>query len=833
MTFDSFFRLPLLGEGALRATFELGRIETRTDWIAPFVVCLALLLFVLYVYLRDARTLGSVVTFVLTALRIGVFLGLLVIYLQPRWRWEREVVYDSRVLLVVDTSSSMGVADPGADGTPGDRTRAEQVAEALGHSPLLAKLREKHEVVIVGFDEELKRIISFDKLGPEDAAANDAQDSTDAEAGQKEPEIDWLAALAADGLETRLGQTLRQLIHQERNAPISGVILISDGGQNAGPSAEAAILVAQEAHIPVFTVGVGSTRRVGNVRVYKLESMPRIFPGDPSSVTAWIQTQGEDRELAGKSVTVELYLRDGGPDASDGGLTSGTLIGREDVILGAAGESIPVKFEIIPEETGLKTLSVRLLTPTADSDPSDNSSQTEVEIVDRRDRVLLLAGGPTREYRFLRTMLYRDPSVTTEVLLQTATAGISQEADVVLDDFPVTREEMFEYDCLVAFDPNWQDFSEAQINLLETWVAEQGGGMIVVAGPVHTGEPVGGWVQDTTMSKIRALYPVEFHRRSSVWETETYVAEEPWPLDFSREGMEAEFLWLADTETSNLAAWAAFAGVYAHQPVRSEKSGATVFARFSDPRSALGDEQPVFLAEQFYGSGRVFYIGSGEFWRIRRLDTGYFERFYTQVIRHVSQGRMLRQSSRGVLMVGRERYVVGSTVEIRAQLTDAQLAPLEEPSVPLQVIRPDGKLLPIVMRPDPSRLGAYAGQLTVLQEGTFRLELPVPDSGDEVITRRIQVNLPDLERQDPRRNHELLSRIAEGSGGRYYDDLARAVDVEAFDPLVGLLKDRTRTSVLPAAPNLRWEETWMRWAMCVLCSLLCLEWLIRRLWRLA
>jgi hypothetical protein len=175
--------------------------------------------------------------------------------------------------------------------------------------------------------------------------------------------------------------------------------------------------------------------------------------------------------------------------------------------------------------------------------------------------------------------------------------------------------------------------------------------------------------------------------------------------------------------------------------VRGPKSAATVLARFSDPRTGQAGERPVYLAEQFYGSGRVFYLGSGEMWRLRHVNEGYFERLYTRLIRHVAQGRLLRQSSRGVLMVGQDQYQVGGTVEIRAQLTNAQLAPLVAQTVPLQVFQPGGKVQTITLRPDPSRAGTYAGQFTALDEGDYRLELLVPESTDERLTRRIQVSM--------------------------------------------------------------------------------------------
>jgi hypothetical protein len=837
-----FTPLPPAVEAVSRTTFEFGRIQSNSDWILPIGACISILLLVRFVYRLDTRALGSFWGWVLTALRSIVFLGLLLLYLQPQWRAEREVVHNSRALVLIDTSSSMGLTDAeSGNGNAGQPTRADRVARALADGDFLPMLRGTHDLVVLGFDQEVNRVAALDKLGsrsPAEASpdglvdpSDDGDVGVDRDAGADA--VDWQRMLAPSGPQTRLGESLMQVLHDKRTSPLAGVVVISDGGQNAGASPDIAVRAAAEAGIPVFTVGIGSTERPANVRVYRLDAPSRAFPGDPYTVTGLIQTQGGAERLGGTSVMVELLQRAGASDADDSASGTGTVVRTAQIILGGAGESVPVDFQLTPADSGVSTLCLRVRAPQGDSNRSDDFLEAEVEVVDRKDRVLLLAGGPTREYRFLRTQLYRDASMTVDVLLQTAQPGMSQEADKILDDFPITRKEMFDYDCVVAFDPDWQALAAAQIDLLETWVAEQGGGLIVVAGPVHTGEPVGGWVQDSTMGKIRALYPVEFPRRVSVWEASTRTANEPWQLDFTREGLEAEFLWLRDTQTASARAWADFRGVYSHQPIRKVKPAATVYARFSDPRSGQSGQLPPFLAVQFYGSGRVFYIGSGELWRLRGVDDGYFERLYTRLIRHVSQGRLLRQSSRGALMIGQDRYMLGNAVQIRARLTDARLKPLDEPSVALQVIQPDGVPRTIALQPDQSRVGTYAGQITVLQEGVYRLELPIPDSDDQRITRRIRVSLPDLELRNPERNELLLKRIAAGTGGRYYDDLETALKTDVPDALVRLLKDRTRTSILTAAPDRLWEQTWMEWVMYILAGLLCLEWLIRRLLKLA
>ena len=69
--------VPLLAEGAMRTTFEWGRIQSNSDWIAPVAVCLVIMLFIRYLYRRDAQDLHPVLGWLLTALRTATFYGLL------------------------------------------------------------------------------------------------------------------------------------------------------------------------------------------------------------------------------------------------------------------------------------------------------------------------------------------------------------------------------------------------------------------------------------------------------------------------------------------------------------------------------------------------------------------------------------------------------------------------------------------------------------------------------------------------------------------------------------------------------------------------------------
>jgi len=646
------------------------------------------------------------------------------------------------------------------------------------------------------------------------------------EAKETKAKVDWKEQLLPKGVETRIGDNLKYIIDKERGGPIAGIILLSDGGSNAGLSYETAAGDAASALIPVYSVGLGSDKRPVNVRVVDLEAPERVYPGDKFTLTGYIQAINSSRT----SLTVELLSTD-----KDG---KGEVKEDEQTLnVGTTGKVVPIKFENTPKDQGIRIFRLRVQAVEGELDKKDNVKTAKVEIVDRKTKVLLLASGPAREFIFLRNQLFRDKETTVDVLLQSGRPGISQEAHDILNKFPETADELFQYDCIVGFDPDWEELDDLQVKNLERWVAEKAGGLIVVAGPVCTP----GWTArrrgDPRIDAIKALYPVVFYNQSSATlSLGRFGGDKPWPLTFTRDGMEAEFLWIDEDAEKSQRARDEFAGVYGYYAVKDPKPGARVYARFSDPDTAIDNTLPIYMAGHFYGSGRVFFQASGEMWRIRELDEKYFETYYTKLIRWASEGRLLRDSSRGVLLVDKDRCLLGDQVGVRAILQDAQFQPLTAPEVNAVLIQPDQKRMPLVLKKvkDAAREGMYAEQFTALQEGDYRIELQHPDAADQLMVREVRAKMPAQETEHPERNDQLFKTLADRTNGLYYVGIDSAVGRGSGQPgIVSQLKPQDQSTPLPGTPDRKFEQLLMTWLMGLICGVLCLEWLLRRLSKLA
>jgi hypothetical protein len=803
-------------DAAGKAVYELSRLREFDDPRMPLamatLVGVAICGLVWYLYRRDTAELSRPVGVGLAVLRLVALGGLAVYFLGIERRATREIVENSQVAVLVDVSQSMGLAasdDPAAGNAA---SRLNEVANALAETPLIANLRRRHDVNVSRFDRDVDDVATLQQLRIEPDNPQSGPPTLES----------LIAKLQPRGTETRLGQALEQQLRLYRDKPLAGIIVISDGAQNAGVEPGSAVDVAQQARVPIYTIGVGSAQPQRNVAVRDLVLPTRAFPGDTLNVTAYLQASG----YAGRDVDVQLHRRRASDAAGDG-----ALVGTQRVSLGAASDVASVAFDIEPDEAGTFVYQLRVLAPPDDANPRDNQRDAEVEVVDRQTRVLLLASGPMRDYQYLRNQLHRDKSMKVDVLLQSARPGISQDAAKILDSFPATREALYPYDCIVAFDPDWSRLDAAQVALVESWVAEEAGGLIIVAGPIHTSS----LARSTEQARLRDLYPVIFQQRSALMDDGQYGGKAAWPLEFDRAGREAKFLWLDKTADASAAAWDRFPGVFGYFDVKAEKPGATVYARFSDPQSAgPGREKPPYMAGQFYGAGQVFYLGSGEMWRLRSIDPAYLEVLYTKLIRHVSQGRILRGSSRGALLVERDRYELGEAVVLRARLSDAQHNPLDVDSVIAHVLRPDGASEPVKLTAEPERAGMYVGQFTVLAEGTYQAALPLPGGNEEPLTRFLQVRVPDLERKNAERNETLLASLAHETGGRYYPKLSSAAaGDDQLPPLAEIIPSRAEVTMIKGAPDEEFSKRQMSWLLGVVAGSLFLEWIVRRVNRLA
>ncbi len=830
--------------------------KTFEQWLLFVLVAVALGAYIIWMYLRDTRAMHWFWRGWLMLLRFAVVAGLAVIFFNPHIRSQENQYRPSRVAIVMDKSLStrfaaMDLDQTGTLPTAERMTRAEAIAKFVGDTDLLDKLSETHQVKFYLFGNKLEE-------GPEDLDSKsdpeyqkriDERKKAAQEKGEeykppvKPTTADWLTRLKPADQETRMGESVLELLRDFRGDTVSGVVIVTDGALNAGAGYPNMIQAAKDAgggkgnSVKLFTVGTGSTKPQPNLRIASLSAPTEVHTKDKFDID--IRLQGQN--LEGKQA--EVVLKQQFDEA--GSLSSPTEIARRTVTLPKDGMTVKVEppFDLGYEDpANLRlTVEVNLLEATSELKLDDNVKSANVSVNNKRTRVLLVAGGPMRDYRFLCSIVARNPSFKARAFLQTIDPAtydaVSQDVELI-NEFPATMEELNGppegdsdekgYDVILFFDPDWNALLDLQPNvlpMLKRWVGEFSGGVVFVSGDVFTHDLARTSDDPGRLEPIHTLYPVYLNPHSFDFVSLEQEFENANRVEMTDAGHAAEFLQIADKPSDNRDLWSEeFEGVYRCYPTAGPKTGATVYAHLDDTTQAEGGQKPIFLASQMYGSGKSLYLGSGETWRLRALSNEYHERLWTKLIREAGEGRRTKGRSPVNLSVEKE-VKVGSTVRLEAQVLDATFQPSEQESVVLHLFDPEGnEIFPEPqLYPQPGRPGDYVGDFQAKELGWYTLRLPIPGT-ESYREESVQVIFPGLEDVDTEQAVAKLADLARQTGGRYFPI------EEAAKELPALLTDKHKIVPVDQQIETLWDRDWVLYA---LVAVLSVEWLTRKLLKLA
>jgi uncharacterized membrane protein len=834
-------------------TTELDLPESTAGILLLFVGLISLLALTVRTSLRDSRFLSRRARIALLVPRLVVLALVLFIVLNPQRRTQLSRVEKSRVGILLDTSLSMAFPAADASSTPTKvdgnvetasnvpnadvSSRANAAIQSLVTSGVLKELSKTHAVTVYSFDSQLAgplavasdetvRFVDSKNKDPESAdnsalaTVNLDEPSSDAVNAIEAPAslARWNTILQPRGAETRLGESLYQMIGQLSGRTLSGVVVVSDGRTNAGLDTEPARVRAERSGTRLITIGIGSQKPQINLWIAGMQSPTDVHQGDPFDITVVVQGTGS----AGQKGTVRLFQQSADSDGKDRRQVSEQPIDFVDDTLPVSLRfnqqlSVPGKYDFV----------VQIESPTGITEMTtdDNERRRTIEVTDRRMKVLLISSGPMRDYQFVRNALFRHSGIESDVWLQSVTdenvGFVSQEAKTLLTKFPTTEAELFAYDVIVAFDPDWSRLSTEQQTFLNRWVAEHSGGLVIIAGEIYTPKLA---QEPDSFRDVNVLYPVLLNRMLPDMQL-TQRADEPWPVTLTPEGRTTDFLKIADaTGNASVDLWSTFKGIYRSYPVRGVRDGAVVLIEYGNPRARTELGQPPFLASQFYGTGRTVFVGSAETWRLREISSEGHQRFWTNLIREVGQGRRSRGTARGLLLLDRTEVAPGQPVSIRAQLYDARLQPLVVDSVPMSIVDAEGRTIniPDRLNADGRGAGQYVNSFRPPRSGAYRISVPVPESPD-VLQTTIDVVVPNLEAQNPTQNVELLSKLTRDTQGRY-------LSLAEISTLPSLLPDQSQPIIVDEQLRTLWDRSWL---MLLLVTLLAFEWIMRRVWRLS
>jgi hypothetical protein len=825
-------------------------------WLAVLIPVLILgIAYVVWMYIRDSRSVSAGWAIFLGGLRIAVYLLLAWVFLLPAWQtWDR-TENRSKVLLLLDVSGSMGSKDDiPSEAMPVEKllTRQDKVIQFLTNEQIafLKRLQDKNPITTYRFGGQLdgdyhvfsdgKQLSRAEweawlKPDPKLAMPENLTDEEQKKFANKRADLEVLVN------STKLADAVLTALNRESNAMLQGIVVVSDGRSTQGFSTQTLDEIqsrAEKSKIPIFTVVVGEHRQPINIRIADLQAPEQARPDDKFPVRVDVDGEG----LAGQAVEVRLDVTK--PNGEK--ITLEPLLKPGETAMFKPGEPphAQVEFEIDkPEIEGEWKLVARV--------PADkreifagkehvSETPTTVHVVKKPIRVLLFAGAPTRDYQFARTLFVREMDkkrAEVSIYLQLARPEIVQDVppERLLTRFPTSfhaeddpsdtpdtkYDNLGQYDVIIAFDPDWTQLSTEQLTLLEQWVGTHAGGLVLVAGPVSTFQLARG-VNVDKIKPIIDLFPVFLEDSRLQGVGVERPTTEPWRLNFPGATSEMEFLKLDEESKEPLSGWEEFfsgaargqsdksqpprRGFFNYYPVKGAKPNATVVATFSDPRARLtdGKEHP-YLVTMPYGSGKVVFIGSGEMWRLRQLRPSgevYHERFWTKLARYAGSGNLTKQNQHGIIVMGKT-FTANNFVSVDARLFNRDMQPLDPRSRPKVEIKPPPGVTmaqhTFEMQAKPGQekeaTGWFTGRFLVTAAGNnYEVKLQVPGTAD-ILSKKFDVKPSDPEMDNTMPDFGQMRQLA----SKATEVLGRVTDNEVRNRLQQVLE---RTNKLPTQNTL-------------------------------
>jgi hypothetical protein len=677
-------------------------------------------------------------------------------------------------------------------------------AEGVG---LLQAIRKKHQIELLGFAQEAWDV-KPDQLDELFRPGTELKEKADAPS-------------PFSGTDLRLPLS-RALNHPGTDdAKILGVVLLTDGRHNWGPSPVAKAIELGQQGIPIYPIPLGGRQAPPDVALAGIKAPPAVFKDADIPIEARVKVSG----LPQQDIVVELQ-RSGHPPLQEHLRHDGT------------DRYHTVRFPVKMEQIGAQTLTVTAQPVKGEIRIDNNSRPVVINVADDKAKVLLVDGEARWEYHYLANALVRDPAMQLQtVVFQQPRLGKIAEDELRQANFPVLTlpadpDAFAAYDCLILGDVSPSQLPPAERLRLEKYVADRGGTLVIVAGKRWM--PLAFVPNDGTTSRPGAKGETDpLLKLLPVVEPQAVPLVRGFAVTLTHEGQLTPFLQMDAAPDKSLSIWADLPPHYWGLIGRA-KPGATALAYLADDQIAADRTDPgppekdqALIVRQNYGFGRVLYVGLESTWRWRyKVGDTYHHRFWGQVIRWAATDKPLVAGNEFVRFGTHDPvYPQGQEVELVVRLGD-RLPPLGTGALTgARVLRVtgDGKeeavaLVSLTRKEAQARV--LEGRLRDLPAGNYRMELAMPELADKVAGLRAAFTVTPSDSDEMielAANWPLLEELAAKSGGRVFAP-------EHATELVDLLASQVVTR-----PRYSERRLWEWWpTLLVLLLLLTLEWVGRK-----
>lgn len=712
----------------------------------PLVILACAITF--YTYKRLTGRLRSI----LLSLRLAAILVILFILFQPSISIIKEKIEKNNIIFLIDNSGSMGILDE----TGNDR---------LSRLKKLFKKKKNFN------DMQEKNILSFYSFSN----------------GLKKISIDDIDTLLVNDSNTDISNALTEVNKNIDIKTISGIFILSDG---IDKNPEKTLKLVEELPYPIFTISPGEEKILRDINI-KLQNTP-------------------EQAFLDKKVTINFVI-----DSFGFGTKNIFCVLKEDgnEIKKEKFKVLPGKnmlsLEFTPEKTGPHRYLISIPVEDSEATAKNNEEEFYLDVKKEKLYVLLLAGAPSLEYKYLHKYLSKEPNIKARFLVSKNKTGdfFKLEENEGKDRFPEKKEELFEYDLIIFNDIERKSIPESAAVWIKEFAGERGGGVLMLGG--RNSFQGGGYAG----SSLEDILPVVFNR------IEPLLNKGKFKFELSNDGKVHPVTQLMPDSIKNAEIWKELPVLEGFNTINRSKKGALVLAVRSE------NKNDIIWAVQSYGRGRTMAIMANDLWRWDFLMTGigktseYYERFFSRIVSWLTSVK----GDAFDIETDKFAYSLGETANLIALVYQKDLTSFQITGS-IKEIRSNNKDI-INFIPYGGTKGLLKAGYKPVASGEFEITAEASGNNNLIgrVVKKIFVKKDLSEWQNIRTDDKFIKDISDKSNGKFYK--AKELDSLELSKFKDDIKGREIKTKISYDLSL-WDNILI---FCLFVALLSSEWYLRKI----
>ena len=758
-------------------------MENITQWHLTFVGIENLGLRVLVLFLAVAALYFSwfgikaiypvTKRLLLLALRFIAVVLIVLLLLQPQIEQKEVIKLKNKVVCLLDNSKSMTLKG-GDTGIP----RFQLVSNFFkDNSSFIKELENNFDVDYLSFSDTIKEI-----------SYNDIENG-----------------LALDGSNTDFAQILKQLKNRYEGKSVKGYLTFSDGADTVDlPSSvnklEVISNLAKDLSAPFFTFSPAGNMEVRDVAISNISYDSFTFVRSPWEADVVIKILGY------KDLKLPITLKQGND-----------IISSKILDTGNEGE-IHVNLSFMPYATGTFLYTITIPVQPHEAITENNQVSVLVKVVRDKIRIMHVCGRPSWDERFLRRVLKSDPNIDliSFFILRTPT-DVSEARNDELSLIPFPVDELFtqalsSFDLVIFQNFDYRPYESSffrfshYLNNIRKFVTEQGGGFVMVGGDISFSQ--GGY--DGTA--IDEILPINLSTEKDGVDASRLKAI------LTNDGLKHPVTILDGDTDRNIDIWKNLPELDGCNIATQLKADAVPLATYPTKGN------PPIVSTRDAGLGRCMAITTDSLWRWNFLSVAkggsnrHYIKFWQNAIKWLIKDPTLNPVR---ITANKETFLPNEEIQVKIEVLGRNYQPFEGVQLDIDVINEFSGKSTFSTNGITDSDGQYRFTVKHDKEGYYFVKATARKENDEIGQDYTVFNiaLKNKEFKDPSIRREVLAKLSEISGGKYFDLPTKNIEekLSIENPSVIKLVGRRQISL--------WDNGYI---FMIILTIFSLEWWIRK-----